>query len=273
MNGSGQELAPGPEVVAQVPRHGRRASSKVPMERDLRHPQGKMWAQPVVFKAVYGEQAVPRRGGLGERRCLAREGMQPIPHASVEPFAVVRSGMVDQLPQSGPHLNREEMAVRVTMLDRLRHLEGVRHDEWWSPPSAGPLRLAILLGQHLGIASPAIGTPGDGALSCPCGRLGDGPRDELVANAPGGIRHDKTTGTVEHEAPPAFAAAGATVRLIVQRAPGAGGHGDVFLRTKDQNASISTVERCRSWTSTALSASACCPAKRTHRPIVSYLCP
>jgi hypothetical protein len=198
MNGCGQELAPGPDVVAQVQRHGRRPSSKVPMERDLRQPQGKMWAQPVVFKEVDGEQAVPRRGSLGERMCLAREGIQPIPHASVEPFEVVRSGMVDQLPQSGPHLNREEMAVRVTMLDRLRHLEGVRHDEWWLPPSAGPLRLAILLGQHLGIAMPAIGTPGEGALSGPCGRLGDGPRDELVANAPGGTRHDKTTGTVEH---------------------------------------------------------------------------
>src|SRR5947207_96484 len=95
-----------------------------------------------------------------------------------------------------------------------------------------------------------------------CAHHGEGYRslDEIIADASGGAGGNEAAGAVLHEASPAFASIGFLGSTF-------------FLRTKDQNSSISTVERCSSCVRMAVNASACSLARRSHWPMVSYLWP
>src|SRR5260221_12998902 len=110
------------------------------------------------------------------------------------------------------------------------------------------------------IAPPGIDAPVEGTAL--------GARDverhrslnEFVAEAPGGAGGNEAAGAILHEASPAFAG----MRFVGST---------VFLRTKDQNSSISTVGRCRSCVRMAVKASACSLACRRHAPSVFNLVP
>ena len=93
-----------------------------------------------------------------------------------------------------------------------------------------------------------------------CYGEGDRSLDEIVADASCGTGGDEAAGAILDEASPAFTG----ISFV---------GGSVFLRTKDQNSSISTVERWRSCVKIFVKASACSPARRSHWPIVSYLWP
>ena len=145
----------------------------------------------------------------------------------------------------------------IAMLDGLGQAHVGRNHQGRASGLARTNRLTIGTGEDGRIAPPAITAPLQGTAL----RAGDGeghrPLNQIVADAPGRAGGDEATGAVLHQASPAFAAIG-FVRSTV------------FLRTKDQNSSISTVERCRSRVRMAVKASACSLARRSHSPIVSY---
>src|SRR5712691_2720692 len=168
----------------------------------------------------------------------------------------------------------------IAMFDRVRQLEGRGHHEGWTTAPAGAHRPPILLGKHGGVAAPAIAAPAQRPLPRPGCRQADGSSHPLLTDAPGRMGDDEAAGAVHDQTPPALPIWAGLVPFVWRSAQSllvAGGafgrHGGVLLRTKDQNSSISTVESCRSRTSTLLRASAWRAARRSHWPIVSYLWP
>src|SRR5260370_15647484 len=120
--------------------------------------------------------------------------------------------------------------------------------------------LTIGLGEDGWVAPPAITAPRQGTTMRASHRQSHGSLDQVVADASRGTGCDEATGAILHEASPPFTGIG-----FLRTA--------VFFRTKDQNSSISTVERCRSCVRTVVKASACSLARRNHAPIVSYVWP
>lgn len=145
-------------------------------------------------------------------------------------------------------------------------LDGLRqaHLWWYYQRRTAQLprtnRLTIRSSQDCCIAAPPIATPGQRTALRACDGEGHRSFDEVITDTSSGTGGDETAGAVLHKASPACAGIG-FVRF------------PVFFRTNDQNSSISTVERCRSCVKTAVKASSCSLARRSHSPIVSYLCP
>jgi len=121
-------------------------------------------------------------------------------------------------------------------------------------------RLLIRRFENAWIASPAIAAPDECLRMGPCHRLAHRSLDQFVSDASGRTGGDEAAGAILHQASPAFSCVGLPIIAV-------------FFRTKDQSSSISTVERCKSSARTVFNASVCSLARRSHSPIVSYLCP
>src|SRR5260370_3840313 len=188
-------------------------------------------------------------------RALSRSGRAPSARG------VLDSGRFrDHLAEGGTDLDGEQLAMLIAMLDRLCQADVCGDHQRRTSGLARAARLTISTCEDRRIAPPAIAAPVQGTALCT--RDGEGHRslNELVAEAPGGAGGNKAAGAILHEASPAFAG----IRFVGST---------VFFRTNDQNSSISTSARVGSCVRMAVKASACSLARRSHAPIVSYLCP
>src|SRR5438552_3597769 len=189
---------------------------------------------------------------------FASQSIESIAQSPIDTLNMDRPRLRNHLTQSRADLDGKEFAMVVAMFDRLcqAHLWG--NHECWVSTSSCSYRLTIRSGEDRRIASPAITTPCQGTALGASHNKGYRSLDEIVADASGGTGGDETAGAILDETSPTFSGVG-----LVRET--------VFFRTKDQNSSISTVERCRSCVRTAVKASACSLARRNHSPIVSYL--
>src|SRR6266581_3191097 len=150
--------------------------------------------------------------------------------------------------------------MRIAMLDRLQQRDRLWHDPRGTPAFARRQPLAISSLEDAWVALPAITEPVQLALLGALDRAGHGVLDQFLVQRTAGAGDHEATGPILHQAAPAFSC----VRLA--SCP-------LFLCTNDQNSSISTWLRCRSWASTCVMAAAWLAARLSHTLIVSYLCP
>lgn len=211
-----------------------------------------------MLKKVQVEQSIKGGVTFGKGMRLACEGIEPITEDTVEPFNMNGSRLGDSLAQSGADLDGEQPPMLIAMLDGLCQAHVCRHHQWGTSAMPGAQRLARSSFENRGIAPPAIAAPAQRMALRACYGEGDRSLDEIVADASSGTGSNEATGATLGEASPAFTG----INVV---------GGSVFLRTKDQNSSIPTVERCRSFVKMVVKVSACSPARRIHWPIVSYL--
>jgi hypothetical protein len=216
-----------------------------------------MSAQPIVLKDLHRQQRIPGGIALREGMRFARQSGQSIPQAPVESLHMHGAGDRHQIAQRRTSLDGHQMAVLIAVLDRLGQLDVRWHDPSRSSPLARWRRPAVLLGEDVAIALPAIAAPGERCLLGPVSRLGNRIRNQRLADPSSGGGHNEATRSILHEAAPALAGVG-FVWL------------PVFLRTNDQNSSISTVVRCRSRTKTAVMAAPWAAARCSQTLIVAY---
>ncbi|MGO8949172.1 MAG: hypothetical protein ACLQUY_16305 [Ktedonobacterales bacterium] len=233
-DGPGEELLRGPEVVGQPERHRRAAAAVAPTPVRLRLAQRRVRAQPVLLKHVQPEQRVPGGVRLGKRVRLAREGIHAVPADAIAALDVDQRWLGRCCPNSGSCLHAQQATVVVAMLDGLGERDASGHAQ--SGPAAPPSahRLPVDLTDDRRVRTPAIATPSQRLTS----RNGLGLahrelRERLVART-ARVGHHEAAGPVDDQALPALPY---RRRVVVAR--------QVFtlLRTKDQNSSISTVER------------------------------
>jgi len=225
-----------------------------------RKTQGMMRPYPIMFKELQEDQGIPGRIAFGKGMGFASEGIEPIAQGAIDALNMHGAWLLDDVAQHGADLHRKELAMFIAMFDALRQTHVRGNNQRWASAFAGAHRLPIRLGENVWIASPAIAAPGQGPRVSACDRLAHGSLDQIVADAPGRAGSDETAGAILHQASPAFSCVGWLICAV-------------FLRTNDQNSSISTVERCKSSARTAFNAAACSLALRSQMPMVSYLCP
>jgi hypothetical protein len=186
-------------------------------------------------------------------RALSRSRRVPLTRSI---WTVAGSGTTSR--HLGADLDGEQLAMLIAMLDGLRQAHVCRNHQRRTSALTRAYWLTIGTPEHRRIAPPSLHQVNARTALRAC----DGERhrslNEVVADASGGRGGNETAGAILHETSPAFAGIGFV-------------RGTVFFRTNDQNSSISTVERCRSWVRIAVKACACSLARRSHAPIVSYL--
>ena len=219
-----------------------------------------MGSHPVVLKDLETEQRIPGGIALGKGMRLARQGIEPIPQTAIEPLDMHCPSANEVGSPHAADFDRDEVPMLIAVFDGLGQLHAIGYLQTGASPLPGPLRLAILVGEHLGIALPAIAAPSQRLLVRMRCRLLHGLGYQWGANASAdGSDDEATLPLLDESAPPL-----PSVRFV-----GA----CVFFRTKDQNSSISTVVRDRSRSNVALRCSAWSAARYNHVRIVSYLCP
>ncbi len=214
----------------------------------------------MVFKELQEDQGIPGVVPFGKGMGFASESVESIPQHAVDALDVGGAWPLNDAAQDCADLDGEELAVFIAMCDALGQANSIGNHQGWTSAFARVQRAPIRLCENAWVASPAIAAPRQSTRMGARDGLGYGSLDQLVSDAPGGAGGNEAAGAILHQASPAFSGVG---WLSVA----------VFFRTKDQNSSISTVERCKSFARTAFKASACSLARRSHSPIVSYLCP
>ena len=143
-------------MLGQLKRHGGRLLAIASPGVGDGLPQGRMGAHPVVLKDLKTEQGIPGGIAFSKGMRLARQGIEPIAQAAIEPFDMHRPSEDEVRSQNGADFERDEVPVRIAVFDRLRQSDAIGHLQAGSSPLPGPLRLAILVGEHLGVALPAV---------------------------------------------------------------------------------------------------------------------
>ncbi len=135
---------------------------------------------------------------------FARERTQPIAQCPIEPFHMYGPSRLDQLPQRGTDLDREQVSMFIPAFDGLSQGDPLWDNQAGAPTFARQYLLAIGPHQDAPIAVPPRTPPGEGTL---VGSL-HGDRhcllDQVVVQPAGGAGYHKAIGSVLHQAPPAF---------------------------------------------------------------------
>jgi hypothetical protein len=219
-----------------------------------------MGTYPVVLKELQVDKGIPGLISFSEGMCFAREGIEPIAEGTVNPLNMDGSGFGEELAKRRANLDGKQLSMLISMLDGLGQAHIGRHLQRRPCRPTSVDRLTIRSCENRFIATPAIATPVYWTAQRARDGEGDRSLDEILSDASGGTGSNEAAGAVLHEASPSFAGICAVLSAV-------------FFRTKDQNSSISTVERCKSCVKISVKACACSLARRNHSPIVSYLWP
>jgi hypothetical protein len=191
------------------------------------------------------DQRIPGGIALGKGVRFARQGIHVIAQAAIQALDARGPWLLADRAQRRHNLNRLEMAVGIAVCDGLGQTHGGRNHEARTTTSPRIHGLPVDAHHDRAIAPPAIAVPRQGAPLSAAHRQAHRLCHEGIADAPGGTRHDEARGALDYQTPPPRARVG----LL-----------PIFFCTNDQNASISTALRRRSWPNTSVKAAACAAA-------------
>ncbi len=264
----GQEFFPAPNMVCQADRHGRRASAIAPPIRQFfcTLTQGSMGPNPVVLEQANDHQRIPRGLLFCKGMGFSRQAVEPIAQHPIQSFFVhtIRTPL-RFLSQHGMHLNTNDPSIH-SFFDRLGKADILARHQGRTPPSAGRSGIPIHPANSLEIARSSVTEPSHaslvtGALACQAHHI----RCHLVFRRSKGPSHHESTGPFLAQTSPPWAHFACLACPCCNIC--------TLFFTKDQKASTSTWLNCSSWTNTSVMASACLDAKRSQRPMLSYLWP
>ena len=148
---------------------------------DQRQPQGPMGAMKVVIEELQADEGTKGGIAFGKGVRFAGERIEPVAQSPVESFDMHGARWLDQHPQRGTGLHREQVSVLITMLDGLCQADRLWDHQARTPPFPRQHPLAIGPLQDAPIALPTITEPVQFALMGPLDRDGHRLFDQILA--------------------------------------------------------------------------------------------
>src|SRR4051794_41293340 len=242
--------------------------------------QRRVRAQPVVLEESHLHERVPGAHPLRKAVSVAGDAAKPVSQASVQALHPDRVGIERLLPETVPDRDLRDPAT-LAVLHQLRQPHaGCEHP---APLRPAADRIPVHRADQVPVDTQTVADPPDAAtprrtLARQRHHFG---RGFLLGRLPAEGHHETAAAMLAH-APPAHAA---LLLASPLRCPTQGGTAHLrplawpfwsavtAFPTNDQKASTSTSSNSRSFTSAAVSTSACTPATSSQSRIVSYLWP
>src|SRR5260370_13690086 len=159
IQGRCQESDPGPGMLAEPERHSRSARLIALTLRRHRQTQCSMGTDPVVLKELQVDEGIPTRVTFGKGMGLTGQSIEPIAQSAVDPLNMSSCRCGGHLAQGGTDLDREQLAMLITMLDSLRQAHVCRYHQPGTSALARADRLTIGSAEDRLISPPAIAAP------------------------------------------------------------------------------------------------------------------